>query len=46
MLENNMNEGLLQNNTAGADNEEPDFNNPPLRRMRTSLVNRRRMEEV
>ena len=44
-MENSMEEGLLNNNSA-PDNEAPDFNNPPLRRMRTSLVNRRRMEEV
>ena len=25
---------------------QPDFNNPPLRRMRTSLVSRRRMAEM
>ena len=29
-----------------ADGEEPDFNNPPLRRMRSSMVNRRRMAEM
>ena len=40
-----MSEGLLNSNN-NPDNEAPDFNNPPLRRMRTSLVNRRRMEEV
>ena len=44
-MDSNMEEGLLNNNSA-PDNEAPDFNNPPLRRMRTSLVNRRRMEEV
>ena len=25
---------------------EPDFNNPPLRRMRTSIVRRQRMQDI
>ena len=47
------NERLINNN-AGADDGEAalrdmdgvDFNNPPLRRMRTSLVSRQRMENM
>ncbi len=32
--------------SAQLDNDNVDFNNPPLRRMRTSLVNRRRLAEM
>ena len=39
MVDNNPEEPLINEATQ-------DFNNPPLRRMRTSLVNRRQMESI
>jgi len=36
----NRNDSLVDNNPV------VDFNNPPLRRMRTSLVSRRRLDEM
>ena len=38
------NNSAIANNSS--DQQQHDFNNPPLRRMRTSLVNRRRMAEM